>query len=327
MHSRHSWTSDYPRGIASRPERTRTRSSARQTGFTRFATFSEGRIRSRVRSSPSIVTPRCPFGPPNRGAHEPIVSTSGGDAGETDDRLRWDPDVPPGSAPASVPAPVARIVEHMGGLEPDEPAVRARERERLRTPVERFAPDRVVERDPLVPAVPVLVAAEGTGHARSPTPQEVEDGRLRRHSLRHCRATCCSLRSDPTRCCHLRSSRQVGRGWAHRPCGGGRALVGSWCVCWTEPSVTAHRDTRPGWRDHAAASPTKGRSGSGYSERAVRAPLQVILPSDTTPRYGPMLSECVIPGCGKLTMGGTCVEHDSPVSVTFPRGRPHRSLR
>ena len=47
------------------------------------------------------------------------------------------------------------------------------------------APDHMVERDPLVPAVPVLVAAERAGHARSSTPQEVEDGRLRRHSLRH----------------------------------------------------------------------------------------------------------------------------------------------
>lgn len=36
-----------------------------------------------------------------------------------------------------------------------------------------------------------------------------------------------------------------------------------------------------------------------------------------------MLSVCVIPGCGRLTMGGTCVEHDSPVSIVFPRGRPY----
>jgi hypothetical protein len=81
---------------------------------------------------------------------------------------------------------------------------------------------------------------------------------------------------------------------------------------------------------HAASTPTEDRrSGSEpeYSERAVRALLHVILPSDTTPRYGPMFSECVIPGCGQLTMGGTCVEHDSPVSVTFQRGRPHPSLR
>ena len=36
-----------------------------------------------------------------------------------------------------------------------------------------------------------------------------------------------------------------------------------------------------------------------------------------------MLSVCVIPGCSRLTMGGTCVEHDSPVSIVFPRGRPY----
>lgn len=36
-----------------------------------------------------------------------------------------------------------------------------------------------------------------------------------------------------------------------------------------------------------------------------------------------MLSVCVIGGCNKLTMGGTCVDHDVPVSVVFPRGRPY----
>ena len=36
-----------------------------------------------------------------------------------------------------------------------------------------------------------------------------------------------------------------------------------------------------------------------------------------------MLSVCVIAGCGRLTMGGTCVDHDSPVSIVFPRGRPY----
>ena len=122
--------------------------------------------------------------------------------------------------------------------------------------------------------------------------------------------------------------------------------MGSGWVCWREPAVTAHRDPEPRCRHdgcaavaprgmycdrhEAAAPPTENRrpgSEPEYSDRAVRALLQVILPSDTTPRYGPMFSECVIPGCGKLTMGGTCVEHDSPVSVTFPRGRPHPSLR
>ena len=37
----------------------------------------------------------------------------------------------------------------------------------------------------------------------------------------------------------------------------------------------------------------------------------------------PMLSSCVTPGCRTLTMGGTCVEHDVPLSIVFPRGRPH----
>jgi hypothetical protein len=36
-----------------------------------------------------------------------------------------------------------------------------------------------------------------------------------------------------------------------------------------------------------------------------------------------MLSVCTEPGCSTLTMGGTCVEHDPPVTVTFARGRPY----
>ena len=36
-----------------------------------------------------------------------------------------------------------------------------------------------------------------------------------------------------------------------------------------------------------------------------------------------MLSVCPEPGCTTLTMGGTCVEHDPPVTVTFTRGRPY----
>jgi hypothetical protein len=36
-----------------------------------------------------------------------------------------------------------------------------------------------------------------------------------------------------------------------------------------------------------------------------------------------MLSPCVTPGCGTLTMGGTCVEHDPPRQIVFPRGRPY----
>ena len=39
----------------------------------------------------------------------------------------------------------------------------------------------------------------------------------------------------------------------------------------------------------------------------------------------PLLVTCSSPGCPTLTMGGTCVEHDSPVVTTFPRGRPFQS--
>ena len=38
---------------------------------------------------------------------------------------------------------------------------------------------------------------------------------------------------------------------------------------------------------------------------------------------GSMLSVCPEPGCTTLTMGGTCVAHDAPVTVTFTRGRPY----
>jgi hypothetical protein len=41
--------------------------------------------------------------------------------------------------------------------------------------------------------------------------------------------------------------------------------------------------------------------------------------------HGAMLSVCTAPGCTALTMGGTCVAHDAPVTVVFPRGRPYRS--
>ena len=36
----------------------------------------------------------------------------------------------------------------------------------------------------------------------------------------------------------------------------------------------------------------------------------------------PMLAVCPEPGCTRLTMGGTCVEHDLPTGATYPRGRP-----
>ncbi len=42
----------------------------------------------------------------------------------------------------------------------------------------------------------------------------------------------------------------------------------------------------------------------------------------TRPR-GSMLVVCSAPGCTTLTMGGTCVAHDPPVTVTYARGRPY----
>ena len=53
-------------------------------------------------------------------------------------------------------------------------------------------------------------------------------------------------------------------------------------------------------------------SGRTYLETRVRG--------TAAPR--PLLAVCPAAGCRRLTMGGTCVEHDAPVTVTFPRGRP-----
>ena len=44
-------------------------------------------------------------------------------------------------------------------------------------------------------------------------------------------------------------------------------------------------------------------------------------------RHQPLLSVCSHQGCTTLTMGDTCVEHDLPVLVEFPRGRPYVSMR
>lgn len=70
---------------------------------------------------------------------------------------------------------VARIVEHVGRLKPDKATIRTRERERLRASVDRGAAGNVLERDALVPAMPVLTATEGTRHARLAAPQEIKD--------------------------------------------------------------------------------------------------------------------------------------------------------
>ncbi len=45
-------------------------------------------------------------------------------------------------------------------------------------------------------------------------------------------------------------------------------------------------------------------------------------PRERTTTYGSLLESCSTPGCTTLTMGGTCVEHDVPAGVVFPRGRP-----
>ena len=47
-----------------------------------------------------------------------------------------------------------------------------------------------------------------------------------------------------------------------------------------------------------------------------------------SPRGRPLLTTCSHPGCATLTMGGgTCVEHDAPVQIVFPRGRPYVAVR
>ncbi|RPJ53526.1 MAG: hypothetical protein EHM24_32785 [Acidobacteria bacterium] len=51
------------------------------------------------------------------------------------------------------------------------------------------------------------------------------------------------------------------------------------------------------------------------------ATLEGLFTSRKRPR-GRMLSVCPVPGCTTLTMGGTCVAHDAPVTMTFVRGRP-----
>jgi len=89
------------------------------------------------------------------------------------------------SSATCVPGIVAWIIQHTGGLEPDEAAVHTSERERFASSVDGSAPDRMVERDLFIPTVPILVPAERTGDARSPTLQEIEDGWLVGHSRRH----------------------------------------------------------------------------------------------------------------------------------------------
>ena len=60
-------------------------------------------------------------------------------------------------------------------------------------------------------------------------------------------------------------------------------------------------------KSHAAA--LRGRSQSAV--RAARS----------------LLAVCTIPGCSTMTMGGTCVDHDAPSLVVYPRGRPFPALQ
>jgi hypothetical protein len=50
--------------------------------------------------------------------------------------------------------------------------------------------------------------------------------------------------------------------------------------------------------------------------------MQVVL-MNRARAHGPMLHVCPVLGCSTITMGGTCVEHDPPVTTVFPRGRPY----
>ena len=50
--------------------------------------------------------------------------------------------------------------------------------------------------------------------------------------------------------------------------------------------------------------------------------MQIVL-MDRVRARGPMLDVCPVPGCSTITMGGTCVAHDRPVTTVFPRGRPY----
>lgn len=69
----------------------------------------------------------------------------------------------------------ARVVEDMGRLKTNEPAVGACEQESFGTSFDRIAAGNVPELDALVPTVPVLATAERTGHTRIAASQKVED--------------------------------------------------------------------------------------------------------------------------------------------------------
>jgi hypothetical protein len=54
--------------------------------------------------------------------------------------------------------------------------------------------------------------------------------------------------------------------------------------------------------------------------------MQVVL-MNRARAHGPMLHVCPVLGCSTITMGGTCVEHDDPVTTVFPRGRPYARVK
>jgi hypothetical protein len=77
------------------------------------------------------------------------------------------------------------------------------------------------------------------------------------------------------------------------------------------------RGLMPELMSRAAGTPSPAGGAVTYG-----AVLRDGVLGDATRLHRPMLSVCPVPGCSMLTMGGTCVEHDPPVVVTFPRGRP-----
>jgi hypothetical protein len=63
----------------------------------------------------------------------------------------------------------------MRRLKPDEPAVRTGEGKCFRVSIHRVASGDMLERNPLVPAVPLLAAAKGTVLSSAAASQEIED--------------------------------------------------------------------------------------------------------------------------------------------------------
>jgi hypothetical protein len=65
-------------------------------------------------------------------------------------------------------------------------------------------------------------------------------------------------------------------------------------------------------------------AASFAAERGLSMRRQSSIQDDVHGRrvHGGMLVACSEPGCTTLTMGGTCVAHDPPATIVFPRGRP-----